>query len=250
MGFDIDSIKLGNKSFSEYEQLWLAAAEELKQYQVCSTEYLINKALAEGKKVLAEGAQGSLLDVEFGSYPFVTSSCTITAGVCAGLGVAPNKIGKVYGLFKAYCTRVGEGPFPTELFDSTGEELRQKGGEFGSTTGRPRRCGWLDLPHLRYACMLDGVTELIMMKADVLNGFDELKVCTSYSYNNRITDEIPFDPQARLVPQYQTLKGWKAFSGNEIPSQMKDYIAFVEQYVGLKVKIVSVGPDRNENIVL
>ena len=244
MGFDIDSIKLGNKSFSEYEQLWLAAAEELKQYQVCSTEYLINKALAEGKKVLAEGAQGSLLDVEFGSYPFVTSSCTITAGV------SPNKIGKVYGLFKAYCTRVGEGPFPTELFDSTGEELRQKGGEFGSTTGRPRRCGWLDLPHLRYACMLDGVTELIMMKADVLNGFDELKVCTSYSYNNRITDEIPFDPQARLVPQYQTLKGWKAFSGNEIPSQMKDYIAFVEQYVGLKVKIVSVGPDRNENIVL
>ena len=250
MGFDINAIQLGNKSFSEYEQLWLEAAEELKQYHVCSTEYIINKALDEGKKVLAEGAQGSLLDVEFGSYPFVTSSCTITAGVCAGLGVAPNKIGKVYGLFKAYCTRVGEGPFPTELFDATGEELRQKGGEFGSTTGRPRRCGWLDLPYLRYACMLDGVTELIMMKADVLNGFDELKVCTSYSYNGRIIDEIPFDPQAKLIPQYQTLKGWNNIENNILPDTLKQYIAYIEQYLNLKIKLVSVGPDRKENIEL
>ena len=153
-------------------------------------------------------------------------------------------------MFKAYCTRVGEGPFPTELFDATGDLLRQKGGEFGSTTGRPRRCGWLDLPFLRYACMLDGVTELIMMKADVLDNMEELKVCTAYNYDGKIIEDIPFDPKANLVPQYQTMKGWKEFSGNEIPSQMKDYIAFVEQYVGLKVKIVSVGPDRNQNIML
>lgn len=250
MGFDYTTIKIGDKTLEEYEALWMEAAEELKQYRVCATEYLINKALAEGKKVLAEGAQGSLLDVEFGSYPFVTSSCTITAGVCSGLGIAPNKIGKVYGLFKAYCTRVGEGPFPTELFDATGEELRQKGGEFGSTTGRPRRCGWLDLPFLRYVCMLDGVTELIMMKADVLNGFDELKVCTAYEYNGRTIDEIPFDPQAKLIPQYQTLKGWDAITGNTLPDTLKQYIAYIEQYLNLKIKLVSVGPDRTQNIML
>ena len=249
-GFDYNTIKIDGKNLAEYEQAWFAAVEELKSYKICATEYLINRALADGKTLLAEGAQGSLLDVEFGSYPFVTSSNTITAGVCSGLGIAPTKIGKVYGLFKAYCTRVGEGPFPTELFDATGDLLRQKGGEFGSTTGRPRRCGWLDLPFLRYACMLDGVTELIMMKADVLDNMEELKVCTAYNYDGKIIEDIPFDPKANLVPQYQTMKGWKEFSGNEIPIQMKDYIAFVEQYVGLKVKIVSVGPDRNQNIML
>ncbi|MBO4739796.1 MAG: adenylosuccinate synthase, partial [Bacteroidales bacterium] len=154
MGFDYKTLQLNNMPFEEYEKLWHKAAKELATYHICATEYLLNKALQEGKKILAEGVQGTLLDVEFGSYPFVTSSNTVTAGVCSGLGIAPNKIGKVFGLFKAYCTRVGAGPFPTELFDETGEQLRQKGGEFGSTTGRPRRCGWLDLPHLKYACML------------------------------------------------------------------------------------------------
>ncbi len=251
MKFDYKSIQIDGFTFEAYEKEWLESAEELKKYKICSTEYLINNAIKEGKKILAEGAQGSLLDVEFGSYPFVTSSNTITAGVCSGLGIAPNKIGKVYGLFKAYCTRVGEGPFPTELFDNIGEELRQKGGEFGSTTGRARRCGWLDLPFLRYACMLNGVTELIMMKADVLDNFEELKVCTSYLYKNNITEEIPFDSASNLIPQYQSLKGWKSFDiTEEIPQEMKTYIAFIEKYLDLKIKLVSVGPDRTQNIEL
>ena len=202
MGFDYKTLQLNNMPFEEYEKLWHKAAKELATYHICATEYLLNKALQEGKKILAEGAQGTLLDVEFGSYPFVTSSNTVTAGVCSGLGIAPNKIGKVFGLFKAYCTRVGAGPFPTELFDETGEQLRQKGGEFGSTTGRPRRCGWLDLPHLKYACMLDGVSELIMMKADVLDGFNELKICTAYQHNGQIINEIPYDTDSNMQPQY------------------------------------------------
>ena len=200
---------------------------------------------------MAEGAQGTLLDIEFGSYPFVTSSNTTTAGVCSGLGIAPTKIGTVYGLFKAYCTRVGSGPFPTELFDGAGDLLRTQGNEFGSTTGRPRRCGWLDLPLLKYACMLNGVTELIMMKADVLNSLEEINICTSYEYNNNQTVEIPFDPFADLRPEYRQFKGWnKPLTTSEMPAELRDYILFIEAYLNLRIKLVSVGADRGENIVV
>ncbi len=251
MKFDYTNIKIDGFSFAQYESAWHEASQELKSYHISAMEYLLNDALTEGKKILAEGAQGTLLDIEFGSYPYVTSSNTITAGVCSGLGIAPAKIGTVYGLFKAYCTRVGEGPFPTELFDNTGEQLRIQGNEFGSTTGRPRRCGWLDLPLLKYACMLNGVTELIMMKADVLSSLENIKVCTSYKYNNELISEIPFDPMAKLEPQYQELKGWnKTINMDELPSELMDYITFIEEYLGLKIKLVSVGPDRNQNIIL
>ena len=251
MKFDYTSVKIDGFTFAEYESAWQEAAQELTSYRICATEYLLNNALAEGKKILAEGAQGTLLDIEFGSYPYVTSSNTITAGVCSGLGIAPTKIGTVYGLFKSYCTRVGEGPFPTELFDDTGKLLQIQGNEFGSTTGRPRRCGWLDLPLLKYACMLNGVTELIMMKADVLNTLENINVCTSYKYNGKLTSEIPYDPFAKLEPQYQQLKGWnKQIDITETPSELTDYIIFIEQYLGLKIKLVSVGPDRRENIVI
>jgi adenylosuccinate synthase len=203
------------------------------------------------KKILAEGAQGTLLDIEFGSYPYVTSSNTTTAGVCSGLGIAPTKIGKVYGLFKAYCTRVGEGPFPTELFDNIGEHLRTKGNEFGSTTGRPRRCGWLDLPLLRYACMLNGVKELIMMKADVLSELETIDVCSSYLNNGKLIFDPPFDVAAKLVPDYTTFDGWnKPIDPEEIPIELEQYIEIIEFYSGLKIKLVSVGPDRDENIII
>jgi adenylosuccinate synthase len=246
--FDIHTAKIDGLSFEEYESNWFAAAEELKTYKICSTEYVLNNALTEGKSILAEGAQGSLLDVEFGSYPFVTSSNTIAAGVCSGLGIAPNKIGTIYGLFKAYCTRVGEGPFPTELFDAVGEQLRIQGNEFGSTTGRPRRCGWLDLPLLKYSCMLNGVTELIMMKADVLSSLQTLQICTSY---NGTTSEIPFELTKDIKPNYQEFKGWaKDIDTNDIPAELKQYIAFIEDYLNLKIKLVSVGPDREQNVYL
>ena len=249
--YNYSSIQLDGLSFHDYEAAWFSAIEELKSYNICATEYLINKALKENKKVLAEGAQGTLLDVEFGSYPYVTSSNTITAGVCSGLGVAPNKIGTIYGLFKAYCTRVGEGPFPTELFDETGNQLREQGNEFGSTTGRPRRCGWLDLPLLKYACMLNGVTELVMMKADVLNTLPTLKVCTAYNHNGTQTFEIPFHLSSSLVPQYQELKGWQqSIDMQNMPSELKEYISFIENYLELKITLVSVGPDRSQNILL
>jgi adenylosuccinate synthase len=251
MKFDYSTVLIDGMLFAEYERAWHEASQTLKSYHICATEYLINNALAEGKKILAEGAQGTLLDVEFGSYPYVTSSNTITAGVCSGLGVAPNKIGTVYGLFKAYCTRVGEGPFPTELFDDIGEQLRTQGNEFGSTTGRPRRCGWLDLPLLKYACMLNGVTELIMMKADVLNSFPSLNVCTQYLYEGKTTTEIPYNLSNGIVPQYKCLKGWnKPIDMNNMPSELADYISFVEEYLELKIKLVSVGRDRTENIIL
>ena len=251
MKFDYNSIKIDGFSFAQYESAWLEASQELTSYRICATEYLLNNALSEGKKILAEGAQGTLLDIEFGSYPYVTSSNTTSAGVCSGLGIAPSKIGTVYGLFKAYCTRVGEGPFPTELSDSIGEQLRIQGNEFGSTTGRPRRCGWLDLPLLKYACMLNGVTELIMMKADVLCSLENIKVCTAYNYNGKITSEIPFDSAAKLEPQYQQIKGWNELNDAEkLPSELINYIAFIEQYLELKIKLVSVGPDRNQNIIM
>jgi adenylosuccinate synthase len=251
MDFDCSSVQIDGLSFDDYESAWHKSLQELTSYHICATEYLLNNALAEGKKILAEGAQGTLLDVEFGSYPYVTSSNTITAGVCSGLGIPPNKIGTVYGIFKAYSTRVGEGPFPTELFDATGEQLRIQGREFGSTTGRPRRCGWLDLPLLQYACMLNGVTELIMMKADVMDSLETLNVCTKYISKGKTITEIPYDLSDNVIPQYEQLKGWnKPIDVNNIPVELADYISFIENYLKLKIKMVSVGRDRTQNIML
>ncbi len=196
---DYEQITIDGAKFSDYEKQWHEALEELNKLKKINSEYFLNKQLKDGKKILAEGAQGTMLDVDFGSYPFVTSSNTTTAGVCIGLGIAPKNIGKVYGIFKAYCTRVGSGPFPTELFDNDGDALRKVGNEFGSTTGRPRRCGWLDLPGLKYAIMLNGVTELMMMKSDVMNQFKEIKAATDYKYQGVITDEIPFDEAEESV---------------------------------------------------
>lgn len=238
----------------EREQEWLAAVEYLKQFRIVDGAYEINKYLTEGKAVLAEGAQGSMLDVDFGSYPFVTSSSTTCAGSCTGLGVAPSRIGKVYGIFKAYCTRVGSGPFPTELFDETGEELRQKGFEFGATTGRPRRTGWLDLPALKYAVMVSGVSELIMMKADVLDTFDTIKVATGYKVNGVETDHVPYDVYADITPVYKEFKGWNrdltsVKSESELPAAFKEYVKFIEETLGVPVKIISLGPDREQTII-
>jgi len=241
--------------FDEYERNWFAAVEELRYFPLIDSELFINKALAEGKSILAEGAQGSMLDVDFGSYPFVTSSNTITAGVCSGLGVPPSAIGKVFGVFKAYCTRVGSGPFPTELNDTTGESLRNNGKEFGSTTGRPRRCGWLDLPALRYAIMLNGVTDLVMMKADVLNNFDSIKICTGYEVNGQVSQDLTYETLSNPVkPLYNSLPGWKqSLQGisdyNLLPVKLKEYTGFIEETVGLPVKILSTGPGREETIL-
>lgn len=240
---------------TEQENLWFNGIEVLKKLAVIDSEHYINNALKSGKKVLAEGAQGALLDIDFGSYPFVTSSNTTSAGVCSGLGVAPNKIGNVMGIFKAYCTRVGSGPFPTELEDETGELLRKTGNEFGSTTGRPRRCGWIDLPALKYAIMLNGVTQLSMMKADVLNDFDTILVCTHYEINGIVTDEMPYDLiNMDVKPVYASFKGWKCqldkiSSYEELPEELKDYTSFLEKELGVPVNIISVGPDRTETLL-
>ena len=239
---------------SENEQAWLDAVEYMKQFEIVDGAYRVNDYLMGGKSILAEGAQGTLLDVDFGSYPFVTSSSTSCAGACTGLGVSPHSIGKVYGVFKAYCTRVGSGPFPTELFDETGEQLRQKGFEFGATTGRPRRTGWLDLPALKYAVMIDGVDELIMMKADVLDGFDTIKVAVSYEVGGKQTDEIPYDVYAEVKPVYREFKGWKCDltkvkSEDQMPLEFKEYIKFIEDYLKVPVRIISLGPDRDQTIV-
>lgn len=239
---------------SENEQAWLDAVEYMKQFEIVDGAYRVNDYLIGGKSILAEGAQGTLLDVDFGSYPFVTSSSTSCAGACTGLGVSPHSIGKVYGVFKAYCTRVGSGPFPTELFDETGEQLRQKGFEFGATTGRPRRTGWLDLPALKYAVMIDGVDELIMMKADVLDGFDTIKVAVSYEVGGKQTDEIPYDVYAEVKPVYREFKGWKCDltkvkSEDQMPLEFKEYIKFIEDYLKVPVRIISLGPDRDQTIV-
>jgi len=237
----------------EYETGWFEGIEMMKRFRIINTEYFINDFLSKGKRVLAEGAQGTLLDVDFGSYPFVTSSNTISAGACTGLGISPKKVGEVFGIFKAYCTRVGSGPFPTELNDETGEALRIKGHEYGSTTGRPRRCGWLDIPALKYAIMINGVTRLFMTKSDVLSGFDKLKVCTSYRCEGKICEEIPFG-SAVAEPVYTELPGWKEnISGirkfGELPVTLRDYIRFTEDNTGIPVGLISVGPDRNETIV-
>lgn len=233
------------------EDEFFAAVEFMQQFQLTDSEYAINDALNAGKKVLAEGAQGSLLDIDFGSYPFVTSSSTMAAGACTGLGVAPRQIGEVFGIFKAYCTRVGSGPFPTELTDETGERIRQEGREFGATTGRPRRCGWLDLPALKYAIVLNGVTQLVMMKVDVLNIFSEIQICTHYQLpDGTITEQLPYDLcDSDVTPVYQPFKGWQTdltniHSFDEMPAELADYVYFLERALGLPISFISTSPDR------
>lgn len=238
----------------ELEKKWMDAIEYMKGYDIIDSEFVVNRLLNEGKSVLCEGAQGSLLDVDFGSYPFVTSSNTVCAGACSGLGVAPNKIGEVFGIFKAYCTRVGSGPFPTELFDETGAKIRAIGHEYGAVTGRERRCGWLDLVALRYTIMLNGVTQLIMMKSDVLDDFDTIKVCNEYRVNGELTKDFPFSVEANVEPVYTEMEGWKTdmtgiTSEAEFPAAFKNYIAYIERELGVPVTIVSVGPDRAQTIV-
>lgn len=240
-------------NLAELEPAWREAIDMLRGLTHIDSEYYVNRALKEGKKVLAEGAQGSMLDIDFGTYPYVTSSNTMTAGACTGLGIAPRSIGKVIGIFKAYCTRVGSGPFPTELNDSTGETMRKVGNEFGSTTGRARRCGWLDLPALKYAIMINGVTELTMMKADVLDDFDTIKICTRYRINGMETEVLPFDViDTEIIPVYKELKGWKQniTSAGNLPDALLNYIHFIEEETGVPVSIVSVGPDRKQTIVM
>lgn len=240
---------------TEDEKAWMEGIESIKSFALIDSEHFINECLDNGQSAIAEGAQGTLLDIDFGSYPFVTSSNTICAGACTGLGVAPGRIGKVYGIVKAYCTRVGSGPFPTELHDTTGDKLRENGCEFGSTTGRPRRCGWLDLVALKYTVMLNGVTEIFLMKADVLSGFDTLKVCTAYEVNGEKTDKFPYDITEEVTPVYTELPGWqeditKIENGQELPKALTDYIKFIEEEVKVPVTIISVGPNRQQTIFM
>ena len=240
----------------EMESGWMKAIEQMRGMQLVDSEEFVHSALENDQKILAEGAQGALLDIDFGTYPFVTSSTTTAAGACTGLGIAPNRIGKVFGIFKAYCTRVGSGPFPSELLDETGEMLREAGREFGSTTGRPRRCGWLDLPALRYAIKINGVTELIMMKADVLDILDQIGVCTAYTYKGKKVSHLPYRVEEDWVqPIYEMFPGWKTeLTGmtekEALPAALTDYIKFIEDFVGIPVSMVSVGPDRTQTIRL
>ena len=254
LGFDWNAspVKPFAGSLADEEKKFFEAAEFVRSFRSVNCEYYINDALKSGS-ILAEGAQGTMLDVDYGSYPFVTSSTTSCSGVCAGLGVAPQKVGRVFGIFKAYCTRVGSGPFPTELLDETGERLRAIGHEFGAVTGRPRRCGWLDLVALRYAVIIDGVTDLIMMKSDCLDSFDSIKACTSYKVDGVETSELPFDISAPVEPVYTEFKGWKTdLCGirreEDLPQNFKDYVKFIEEYIGVPVRIISVGPDREATI--
>ncbi|MGY6561112.1 MAG: adenylosuccinate synthase [Luteibaculaceae bacterium] len=239
----------------DYEQRWFQGIELIKSLTLIDSENYINKSIKENKTILAEGAQGSLLDIDFGSYPFVTSSNTVCAGACTGLGVAPNRIGEVIGIFKAYCTRVGSGPFPTELDNEIGEKLRKIGAEFGATTGRPRRCGWLDLPALKYAVEINGVTQLNMTKADVLSGFSEILVCTAYKYRGEVLDYLPYSIEDGLVePIYESLPGWEEdltgiTSLDQFPDSLNHYIKFIEDFLQVPVTIVSVGPNRNQTLV-
>lgn len=249
----LDSMNF-HEDISAWEEEFFDALEFMRQFKIVNGEYFINDKIRQGKKVLAEGAQGSMLDVDFGTFPFVTSSNTISAGVCTGLGVAPQKIKDVIGVTKAYCTRVGSGPFPTELHDATGEELRRIGNEFGATTGRPRRCGWIDLVALNFACMVNGVTKLVMTKADVLDAFDELKVCTSYVVNGQQTTEVPFQmTRVAIEPELKSFKGWKQDvtalkSASQLPEVMKQYVSFINEYLGVKVAYISNGPGRDQLI--
>lgn len=250
----LDFYQFDYSGLEEEEKEFFEAIEYLKNFKLISTEYFINEAIKRGDSILAEGAQGSLLDIDYGTYPFVTSSNTTVAGACTGLGIAPQNIGNVIGIFKAYCTRVGSGPFPTELKDKTGEELQVAGNEFGSTTGRPRRCGWIDLPALKYTIMLSGVTELWMMKADVLNDFEEIKACTSYNVDGEVTNELPYELNENVKPVYDSLKGWNtSLKGitnlDAAPSELKDYIKYLEEKLEVPISAISVGPDRTETIL-
>ena len=238
----------------KYEAEWMEGIKLIKSMRVIDSEQYVNDNLLEGNSILAEGAQGTLLDIDFGSYPFVTSSNTICAGACTGLGVAPGKIGEVYGIFKAYCTRVGSGPFPTELEDEVGQLMRDRGNEYGSTTGRPRRCGWLDLVALKYSVMINGVTSLIMMKSDVLDTFDTIKICIAYSENGQELSYLPYELSDTIKPVFKDFKGWnkdmtECRSESDFPVEFSNYIAFIEKFIGVKLTIISVGPDRVQTIV-
>jgi adenylosuccinate synthase len=243
------------EGFDEVEKKWMEGVEYLRQFHIVDSEHEVNKLLRDGKSILCEGAQGTMLDVDFGSYPFVTSSNTICAGACTGLGIGPNKIGNVYGIMKAYCTRVGAGPFPTELFDETGKKIRDLGHEYGAVTGRERRCGWIDLVQLRYSIMVDGVTELIMMKSDVLDGFDTIKACIAYKLpDGTVTRDFPYEID-NVKPVYKEIPGWKTdmtkfTSPDQFPQQFKDYIQFLEDELETRIGIISIGPDREQTIVL
>lgn len=237
------------------EAQWFASIETMKKFEFVNSEYRLEQYQQENKKILAEGAQGSLLDVDFGSYPFVTSSNTTIGGACTGMGIAPQKIGRVIGIVKAYCTRVGSGPFPSELHDEFGQKLRDKGAEYGATTGRPRRCGWLDLIALKYAVMINGVTDIILTKSDVLDEFENIKICTAYKIDGKETSELPFDTNAQIEPVYTTLKGWqtditKMRTKEELPATFIEYLKFIEHFVKVPVSIVSVGPDRDASIYM
>ncbi len=241
-------------NWNELEAQFMDAVALLKQFKLIDSEYFLNHELKSGSTILAEGAQGSLLDIDFGSYPFVTSSSTVSAGACTGLGVAPSRIGEVYGIFKAYSTRVGSGPFPTELLNEDGEALRKEGNEFGSTTGRPRRCGWIDLPSLKYSIMINGVTQLLMMKADVLSIFSKIKICTQYQLSDgTITDQVPYELiNENITPIYHEVNGWhcslKGLVERELPVQLQDYIEFLERRLDVPISLISTGPDRTETI--
>jgi len=243
-----------NEDISEWEEEFFEGIEFMRSLKIVNGEYFINEKIREGKKVLAEGAQGSMLDVDFGTFPFVTSSNTISAGVCTGLGIAPQKIKEVIGVTKAYCTRVGSGPFPTELHDETGERLRKIGSEFGATTGRPRRCGWIDLVALNFACMVNGVTQIVMTKADVLDAFEELSVCTSYGIDGKQEKAVPYQmAKMPIIPHYEQFAGWKTDitkirDNASLPEEMKNYIAFINQYLGVDVSYISNGPERDQII--
>jgi len=240
-------------NIEEHEEQWFAGIEEMRGYTIVDSEYELNRLLKEGNKILAEGAQGTMLDIDFGSYPFVTSSNTISAGACTGLGFAPGRMGEVFGVFKAYCTRVGGGPFPTELLDETGTFLREKGHEYGATTGRPRRCGWLDLVALKYAILINGATQLFMTKADVLSDFETINICTGYWWQGRVIDYLPYDLGEIARPEYVSMKGWKRdisdiSNKSEMPAELTDYIRFIEKETGVPVTLVSLGPDRKQFI--
>lgn len=239
---------------TEVEKTWMEGIEYLKQFKIVDSEHEINHLLREGKTILCEGAQGTMLDIDFGSYPFVTSSNTICAGACTGLGIGPNKIGKVFGIMKAYCTRVGAGPFPTELFDETGKKIRDLGHEYGAVTGRERRCGWIDLVALRYSIMINGVTQLIMMKSDVLDTFDTIKACVAYKVNGVETRDFPYNIEKDVEPVYVEMKGWQTdmtrfTSEEQFPAAFSDYIRFLEKELETPITIISIGPDREQTIV-
>ena len=250
----LKSLGYTDYDITEVEKKWMEGIDFIRQFNIIDSEHVINKALKEGKTILCEGAQGTMLDVDFGSYPFVTSSNTICAGACVGLGVGPNKIGEVYGIMKAYCTRVGSGPFPTELFDETGAEIRRLGHEYGAVTGRERRCGWIDLVALRYAIMVNGVTQLIMMKSDVLDNFATIKACVAYKRDGQLLTDFPYDIETGIEPVYKELKGWntdmtKMTCEEDFPEEFVNYIKFLEAELDTPIKIISIGPDREQTIV-